>query len=408
MRIVCVGGGPAGLYFSILMKLRNPHHDITVLERDARGATYGWGVTYWAGLLDHLDRNDARTADAIRAHSVRWDEGVAHLRGTTTRQQSEEAFGIGRRQLLEVLAERATGLGVRIEFEHGVESLRQLPEADLVVVGDGVNSRVRQLYAQHFEPTVTEGRNRYLWLGTDKVFDSFTFSFVDTPHGWIWFYGYRFSGGLSTCVVECPPETWTGLGLDKLGREAGTALLERLFAEQLDGHRLITQAQGADLPWLTFRTLTNRTWHHENVVLIGDAAHTTHYSIGAGTTLALEDAIGLADALQGHGELHPALTAYERERRSAILSTQSAARYSARWYENIDRYAQLPAEQLFALLGQRHSPLQPYVPPQLYYWVNRAVEDSTALRRCRGWVGHRVARVLHARHRPEPAQEAAR
>ncbi|WP_182443930.1 FAD-dependent monooxygenase [Streptacidiphilus sp. PB12-B1b] len=403
MRIVCVGGGPAGLYFSIVMKQRHPDCDITVLEREAHGSTYGWGVTYWGTLLARLRQNDPPSAEAIRGASVRWDEGVAHIRGGTTTHRSDEAFGIGRHRLLEILSARAAELGVRVEFQRGVDSLDQLPEADLVVAGDGVNSRIRQLYAEHFGTAVTEGRNRYVWLGTSKVFDSFTFSFVETPHGWIWFYGYAFSGETSTCIVECSPETWSGLGLDRLGDEEGTALLERLFAAQLDGHPLLRQATGTGAQWLSFRTLTNRSWHHGNVVLLGDAAHTTHYSIGAGTVLALEDAIGLAEALCEQTELSAALAAYERGRRYAILSTQSAARYSARWYENIHRYARLTPDQLFALLGQRHSPLLPYLPPRLYYRLNRAAESATVLRRLRARLGHRLARSLHARQQPTDA-----
>lgn len=401
MRIVCVGGGPAGLYFSITMKRRHPDYDISVLEREAPGATYGWGVTYWGSLLARLHQNDPQTAEAIGRNSVRWEQGVAHIRGGTITHGSDEAFGIGRHRLLEILSRRATELGVEINHEYGVESLDHIPPADLVVASDGVNSRVRQLHTDRFGPTLTEGRNKYIWLGTSKIFDSFTFAFVETAHGWIWFYGYGFSGELSTCVVECPPETWTGLGLDRLGEEAGRALLERLFAGQLDGHPLITRTNGTGSQWLSFRTLTNRNWHHGNMVLVGDAAHTTHYSIGAGTTLALEDAIGLADALRRHPELKAALAAYERERRFAILPTQSAARYSAHWYENIHRYVHLTPEQFFGLLGQRHSPLLPHVSPRLYYWVNQAAEDVTVLRGLRGRLGRRVARSLHARHQPK-------
>lgn len=208
------------------------------------------------------------------------------------------------------------------------------------------------------------------------------------------------------------PETWKGLGLDKASEADGLALLERLFAGPLDGHRLIGRAHAdGSAQWLNFRTLTNRTWHHGNLVLLGDAAHTTHYSIGAGTTLALEDAIALAGALRGHDgqrghdgngvrpELRPALVQYERERRSALLPVQSAARYSAQWYENLPRYIHLAPAQMFALLGQRHSPLLPHIPPQLYYRIDRAAEQLEALRKLKRWLGPRVARTLHARSR---------
>ncbi|QKW07416.1 FAD-dependent monooxygenase [Streptomyces sp. NA04227] len=441
MKISCVGGGPAGLYFSILMKRQDPSHDLTVYERDPAGSTYGWGVTYWSGLLDALHRGDPETARAIRDASVRWSDGLAHVHGRTTRHHGDEGFGIGRRRLLGILAERAESLGVRLEFgrEVGADEVdggdadtgadgpaaagSVTAGADLVVAADGVNSVLRGRYAREFGSEVARGRNTYVWLGTTKVFDAFTFAFVPTEHGWIWCYGYRFDEEHSTFVVECAPTTWSGLGLDRADEAEGLTLLEKLFAEPLDGHPLIGRAQpdGA-AQWLNFRTLTNRRWHHGNLVLLGDAAHTTHYSIGAGTTLALEDAIALADALgdlppgaratAARGSVAPgapgstghllpgldaALARYERERKAAILSVQSAARYSARWYENLPRYLRLEPEEMFALLGQRHSPLLPYVPPRLYYRVDRAVERSEALRTLKRRLGPRIARVLHGR-----------
>ncbi|MDX6364080.1 MAG: hypothetical protein QOC85_3090 [Streptomyces sp.] len=398
MKIACVGGGPASLYFSILMKLQDPSHEITVHERNPAGSTYGWGVTYWGGLLDKLRAGDPESALAVAENSVRWSDGVALVRDRRTVHHGDEGFGIGRRRLLDLLGERAASLGVRLEYEHEITATDPLPEADLVVAGDGVHSGVRARYADHFGSEIALGRNRYLWLGTTKVFDSFTFAFVETEHGWIWCYGYGFSADHSTCVIECSPETWTGLGLDRASEPDGLALLEKLFADLLDGHALIGRAQSdGSAQWLNFRTLTNRTWHRDNLVLLGDAAHTTHYSIGAGTTLALEDAISLADALRTHPELSPALAHYERERKSALLSIQSAARHSAQWYENLPRYISLPPPQMFALLGQRHSPLLPYVPPQLYYRIDRAAGQLEALRRLKRWLGPRLARTVQAR-----------
>ncbi|MFD8922148.1 FAD-dependent monooxygenase [Streptomyces sp. NPDC059569] len=424
MKVACVGGGPAGLYFSILMKRQNPSHDITVYERNEAGSTYGWGVTYWGSLIDKLHVHDPESAVAISENSVRWSDGVAHVGDRKTVHHGDTGFGIGRRRLLGILTERARSLGVRVEFEHTITNAAELPDADLVVACDGVGSALRERHAQHFGTEATAGRNTYIWLGTTKVFDSFTFAFVETEHGWIWCYAYGFSEDASTCIVECSPATWTGLGLDRASEADGLALLERLFAGPLDGHRLIGRAQAdGSAQWLNFRTLTNRTWHHGNLVLLGDAAHTTHYSIGAGTTLALEDAIALAGALRGHDrrrghdvhdardvhdvhdahhvqpELRAALVQYERERRSALLPVQSAARYSAQWYENLPRYMQLAPPQMFALLGQRHSPLLPHIPPQLYYRIDRAAEQLEPLRRLKRWLGPRVARTLHARSR---------
>ncbi|MFE3034959.1 FAD-dependent monooxygenase [Streptomyces canus] len=397
VKVACVGGGPAGLYLSILLKRQDPSHDITVHERDPEGSTYGWGVTYWRGLLDKLHVHDPESARAIEEASVTWNEGEARVRDLVTRRASDLGHGIGRHRLLEILAARARSLGVRLEFEHEITP-GNLPAADLVVAGDGVRSVLRSGHADHFGAETAEGRNRYIWLGTSKVFDAFTFAFVETDHGWIWCYGYAFSPERSTVVVECAPRTWTGLGLDSADEAEGLVLLEKLFADILDGHPLIGRSTGSgSAQWLTFRTLTNRTWHRDNLVLLGDAAHTTHYSVGAGTTLALEDAIVLADALHAHGELPQALARYERRRKSELLSVQSAARYSAQWYENLPRYIDLPPEQMFALLGQRHSPLLPYVPPQLYYRLDKAAGRLEALRRFKRWLGPKVARSVHAR-----------
>ncbi|MFF7549533.1 FAD-dependent monooxygenase [Streptomyces canus] len=397
MKVACVGGGPAGLYLSILLKRQDPSRDITVHERNPEGSTYGWGVTYWRGLLDKLHAHDPESSRAIEEASVTWNEGEARVRDLVTRRAGDPGFGIGRHRLLEILAGRARALGVRLEFESEITD-GNLPEADLVVAGDGVRSALRTGHADHFGAETREGRNRYIWLGTSKVFDSFTFAFVETDHGWIWCYGYPFSPEGSTCVVECAPETWTGLGLGGANEADGLALLEKLFADVLDGHPLISRSAGSgSAQWLSFRTLTNRTWHRDNLVLLGDAAHTTHYSIGAGTTLALEDAIALADALRRHTELPQALVRYERQRKAELLSIQSAARYSAQWYENLPRYIGLPPEQMFALLGQRHSPLLPYVPPQLYYRLDKAAGQLEALRRIKRWLGPKVARSVHAR-----------
>ncbi|MDX2681191.1 FAD-dependent monooxygenase [Streptomyces sp. NY05-11A] len=397
VKVACVGGGPAGLYLSILLKRQDPSHEITVHERDPEGSTYGWGVTYWQGLLDRLRACDPESADTIDENSVRWNEGVAHVRDLATRQPGDEGHGIGRHKLLEILAARARALGVRIEYESEITA-ENLPAADLVVACDGVHSALRTRHADDFGAALAPGRNSYVWLGTTKVFDSFTFAFVETEHGWIWCYGYPFSSEQSTCVIECAPETLAGLGLDRASEGDGLADLEKLFAHILDGHPLIGRASAAgSAQWLTFRTLTNRTWHRDNLVLLGDAAHTTHYSIGAGTTLALEDAIALADALRGSTDLRQSLARYEQERKSALLSPQSAARHSAQWYENLTRYIDLPPEQMFALLGQRHSPLLPYVPPQLYYRLDRAAGRLEALRRFKRWLGPKLARGAHTR-----------
>ncbi|MFD1932457.1 MULTISPECIES: FAD-dependent monooxygenase [Nonomuraea] len=385
MKVACVGGGPASLYFSIMMKLVDPSHDITVHERNPAGSTYGWGVTYWDRVLDSLHETDAESARAIRENSVRWDSWIVrvHDRATVTVQEGDVGYGIGRRELLGILADRARSLGVRLEYEHEITSEEEVAGADLVVAGDGVNSVLRERHTDHFGTEVTVGRNSYIWLGTTKIFDSFTFAFAQTPHGWIWFYGYGYGKEHSTCVIECSPTTWKGLGLHEADEAGSLALLEKIFAETLDGHPLIGRANAdGSAHWLNFRTLTNRTWYRGNLVLLGDAAHTTHYSIGAGTALAMGDAAFLVTALHGDTHLEPALARYEKERQYAIRSTQREARCSAQWYENLSRYINLPPQQLFALLGQRHSRLLPHMPPRLYYRI-RQMSD---------WAGSRFGR----------------
>ncbi|WP_053175488.1 FAD-dependent monooxygenase [Nonomuraea sp. SBT364] len=383
MDIACVGGGPANLYFSILMKLADPAREITVYERNPAGSTYGWGVTFWEDMLLALHGSDPESARAIVAGSVSWDSWAAHIhdRSTVILEHAEEGLGIGRRELLAILAERARSLGVRVEYEREITGQDELAGADLIVAGDGAGSVLRERHAAHFGTEVTTGRNPYVWLGTTKVFDAFTFAFTETEHGWIWCYGYAYGADRSTCVIECFPETWRGLGLHEANEADTLALLEKLFADILDGHPLIGRGQAeGGARWLNFRTLTNRTWHRGNLVLLGDAAHTTHYSIGAGTALALGDAAYLANALHNAPGLPDALKRYERERMAAIRSTQRAARYSARWYENLPRYIGLPPLQMLTLLGRRHSPLLSRIPPRLYYGA--------------GWLGSQVARVV--------------
>jgi 2-polyprenyl-6-methoxyphenol hydroxylase-like FAD-dependent oxidoreductase len=374
VKIDCVGGGPASLYFSILMKRMDPSHDITVYERNPAGSTFGWGVTYWEALIDYLRSADPESGRAISESSVRWENWITHVhdRVTITVENGAEGFGVGRQRLLDILADRARALGVRLEFEREILDEDELVDADLIVAGDGVNSVLRERHADHFGTEVTVGRHPYLWLGTTKVFDAFTFAFTDSDHGWIWCYGYGFSPEQSTCVVESTPETWQGLGFDQMNEADCLGMLEKLFADVLDGHPLIgrTRADGS-ARWEYFPTLTNRTWHRGNLVLLGDAAHTTHYSIGSGTGLALGDAAVLAEELQRDTRLEPALTRYEHNRIGEIRSAQRSARHSAQWFENLPRYIDRPPEQLLELLGQRHSGLLAHLPPALYYRIWR-------------------------------------
>ncbi|MFD0328710.1 FAD-dependent monooxygenase [Streptacidiphilus monticola] len=329
------------------------------------------------------------------------EPGVAHIRGERTAHQGDREFGIGRRHLLDLLTARAEALGVRVHHDREITDPSRLPDADLVVAADGAGSQIRGAHAADYGTRIDEGRNPFLWLGTDKVLDSFTFAFHPTEGGgWLWCYGYPYGSDRSTVVVECTPQAWTDLSFDSLGRRETLDLLARLFAEPLDGHALLSRAEDTDdAGWRTFRTVSNRSWHRVSpvpTVLLGDAAHTTHYSIGAGTKLALEDAIGLAAALREHADLPTALQRYGAGRRQALLRSQSAARYSARWFEELPRYMRLPPQRLFALLGQRHSPLLPLLPPALGYHLHHGIESLPALRAARRWAGPRLAARLHA------------
>lgn len=400
VKIHCVGGGPASLYLAILAKLRDPAHEITVHERHPAGASHGWGVTFWPDLLAELRAQDPVSARAVEEQSVCWRGGFAYVGDRTVAHDGDVGHAIGRHHLRTILADRARELGVRLDFGTEIRGRADLPDADLVVAGDGAHSRLRTESAAHFGTRVTTGANRFVWLGTTRVFTAFTFSFVESEHGWIWCYAYGYSSGHSTCVVECSAATWSGLGLDRLDHGDALRLLEKLFAKMLDGHALLGRTDiESHAQWQAFPTVTNETWSHGNLTLIGDAAHTTHYSIGAGTSLALRDAVCLARALESTGpaELPAALARYEQERKQALLPVQSAARHSAQWYENLPRYIGLEPRRMFALLGQRHSPLLPYVPPQLYYHLDQTVGRLPSLRRLKQRLGPRLARALQSR-----------
>ena len=361
MRIVCIGGGPAGLYFAISAKLRDAGHDITVVERDPPGATYGWGVGYRDDLLDILFRNDPDSARALRAASILWQDEQITLRSEQTAYLSGYGFSIGRAVLLDILGERATELGVDLQHRREVNgAIPEVADADLVVVCDGANSRTRQRHAEAFGTRVDIGTNPYIWLGTDKVFGSFTFAFEQTSAGWIWFYAYPSGAAISTCVVECTEQTWQALGFDALSSEDSVGLLEKIFERALDGHPLISQSRGEPARWQRFTHVTNKTWCHGNQVLVGDAAHTTHFTLGSGTRLAMIDAVMLAQSLYDHEDPAAALASFDQRGRAALRPIQAGARTSMAWFERADRYLNRDAVAFAYSMAGRQGPQPPW------------------------------------------------
>lgn len=296
MKIACVGGGPAGLYFAMVAKLRDPGREVVVVERNPQGTTYGWGVVYWDSLRNALHQVDPLSAREITARSVTWTGQQLRI-GERVVRLGGYGYSIERRQLLNVLQTRAHQLGVQVRFEETVDDAADI-DADVVVAADGHTSALRSRKADVFGTSVHTGTNAYIWLGTSKEFTDFTFGCERTDAGWLWYHGYQFAEGASTVIVECADTTWRSLGLDAMDNTAALELLTAHFERHLEGAPLLDSRPGQHpARWSHFPTLTNDRWFDDRTVLLGDAAHTAHYSIGSGTRLALEDAIALAGAL---------------------------------------------------------------------------------------------------------------
>jgi len=363
MKIVCIGGGPAGLYFGLLMKLQDPANEVTVIERNRPYDTFGWGVVFSDATMQNLREADPVSAQTIGDAFNHWDDIDIHFKGRSIRSGGHGFIGIGRKKLLNILQARCEDVGVKLVFENFVQDDQAIAreyDADLVIASDGINSQVRTRYADTFHPDIDQRRCRFVWLGTKKVFDAFTFAFVQTEHGWFQAHAYRYEDGMSTFIVETPEETWQAAGIEQMSQEEGIAYCEKLFAPWLDGNPLVSNAshlRGSAI-WIRFPRVICNTWVHWNqletsrgkravpVVLMGDAAHTAHFSIGSGTKLALEDAIELARCLSGaEGSVERGLKHYEEVRSVEVLKIQNAARNSTEWFENVARYAELEPEQ---------------------------------------------------------------
>jgi anthraniloyl-CoA monooxygenase len=352
MKIVCIGGGPAGLYFALLMKKQDPRHEIVVVERNKPYDTFGWGVVFSDQTLGNLQAADAQTAGEILDAFNHWDDIEVNIRGEQFRSGGHGFCGIGRKRLLNILQRRCEALGVQLVFDTDATDDQAYADADLVIASDGLNSRIRTRYAATYQPDVDLRLCRFVWLGTRKLFDAFTFAFEETEHGWFQAHAYQFDATTSTFIVETPEDVWRKAGLDTMDKEDAIAFCERLFARTLDGHPLMSNAAHlrGSAQWIRFPRVVCRSWVHHNghapVVLMGDAAHTAHFSIGSGTKLALEDAIELARCIgRQPGELNRALADYEAVRSVEVLKIQNAARNSTEWFENVARYVNLPAPQ---------------------------------------------------------------
>ncbi|MDR5653605.1 bifunctional salicylyl-CoA 5-hydroxylase/oxidoreductase [Ruixingdingia sedimenti] len=349
MKVLCLGGGPAGLYFAISMKLRDPAHQITVLERNRANDTFGWGVVLSDDALGRMEQNDPKSTDAIRSHFAYWDDIAVVHDGVRTVSGGHGFAGIGRKAMLVLLQERARELGVDMRFETEFRSAGEYRRDYDVVIGcDGINSLVRKEYEDVFQPDIDTRKCKFIWLGTHQKFDdAFTFIFEKTEHGWVWAHVYQFDDQTATFIVECLPDTWDRWGFKDMTKEEIVETCRKIFAAHLGGHDLMSNAahlRGSAV-WMQFPRVICGKWYHENVVLMGDAAATGHFSIGSGSRLAFDSAIALADYLHSEPTLEAAFERYQEERRVEVLRLQSAARNSLEWFEEVERYLDMPPPQ---------------------------------------------------------------
>ena len=404
MKIVCIGGGPAGLYFALLMKKGNPAHDITVVERNKPYDTFGWGVVFSDATLANMRQWDAETAADIELAFNHWDDIELEFKGHYIRSGGHGFVGIGRKKLLNLLQRRCEDLGVVLKFEQEVDSDADFPDADLVIASDGVNSKIRRKYAEVFKPDVVTRPNRFIWLGTTRLYDAFNFTFVKTEHGWFQAHVYKFDDKTTTFIVETPEHVWKAHGLDTADLDASIAFCEKLFEAHLQGHKLLSNARHLrGSAWLNFQRVKCEQWSlfngHSHVVLMGDAVHTAHFAIGSGTKLAIEDAIELARQFRRFGEtpehIEQVLAEYQALRSVDVLRLQNAAWNAMEWFESV---------------GQRYADSLP--PPQFMYSMltrsqrisheNLRLRDKTWLEGFERWFAEQSGLTLAPDAPPPP------
>ncbi|MFO1265546.1 MAG: FAD-dependent monooxygenase, partial [Rubrivivax sp.] len=404
MNIVCIGGGPAGLYFALLMKQLDPAHRIRVIERNRPYDTFGWGVVFSDATLDNMRRCDPVTAEAIQQAFNHWDDIELHFKGRVLRSGGHGFVGIGRRRLLNILQERCEALGVELLFEQEVDSDADFPDADLIIASDGINSRVRERHAAQFRPDIVARPNRYIWLGTQRQYDAFTFLFEKTEHGWFQAHVYKFDATTSTFIVECPEHVWRAHGLDNADQAQSVEFCERLFARHLQGDKLMTNARHLrGSAWLNFQRVRCEQWScfngRSHVVLMGDAVHTAHFAIGSGTKLAFEDAIELMAQFKALGQeaarIPEVLRRYQEVRAVEVLRLQNAAWNAMEWFEVCGaRYCDRlePEQFMYSLLTRS----------QRISHENLRLRDPVWLEGYERWLAARSGVPVAAGERPPP------
>ncbi len=332
MKINIIGGGPAGLYFAILMKKRDPSREITIVERDGPNDTFGWGIVFSDQTFSYLEESDEPSFDQIIGSCEIWDNVDVVHRNETVSIRGNRFSGIGRLKFLNILHARCRELGVDLRFNVNVTDVEAYRNCDLLIGADGANSIVRRAYRDFFKPSVDERKNKYIWLGTNRLFHGLTLTFRQNEAGLFIAHSYKFNQTTSTFIVECGETTWHDSGFDRQSEAETCHYLQRVFEADLEGHRLLTNNF---VRWLNFPLVRNLNWRHENVVLLGDALHTAHFSIGSGTKLALEDAIALAKSISENPDMAVMLQEFERARKPIVESLQDAAFSSLLMLENI-------------------------------------------------------------------------